>query len=255
MEVATRHDRCWANALGACASKMSREHYVSKAFFSGPAVTVQGFSWCKTEPKTVSLAAATAKILCEKHNSSLSPLDAEAASYMRVVRQHLQLTENRSKSRFVAYHIRHFSVNAQLLERWLLKVLLNLCFESKMLIGLDGEAEGMPALSLVQICFGQSAFQGRAGMYVASYNGMSMEMGEALRFSPLVRSDNKIVGGFFTVAGVNFFLSLDPLGPPSNLAEVPNIEDQWLHAQLQWKFREIKTEIDHRLSHVIRFKW
>lgn len=255
MEDAVHQDRCWANALGTCDSRMSREHYVSKAFFSGPAVTVQGLPWCKTEPKTISLAAATAKILCEKHNSSLSLLDAEAANYMQVVREHLLLTETRSKPRFTAFHIRHFSVNAPLLERWLLKVLLNLCFESKLAIGLDGETAGRPPLSLVQICFGESVFRGRAGMYMASYNGMSMEMGEMLRFSPLVRSDNKIVGGFYTVAGVNFFLSLDVRGPPPSFTEVPNIEDQWLNAQLQWKFREIKTEINHCLSHVIRFKW
>lgn len=255
MKHATHEDRCWANSLGTCASKMSREHYVSKAFFSGPAVSVQGFQWCKTEPKIVSLASATAKILCEKHNSALSPLDTEAANYMQVVREHLLLSEARSRPRFTAFHVRYLNVNAKLLERWLLKVLINLCFDSEMLIGLDGELAGKPPQSLVEVCFGEAEFQGKAGMYVASYNGMSMDMGEMLKFSPLVRRDNRIVGGLYTVAGVNFLLSLDPLGPPLNLPEVPGIEDQWLNAQLQGKFREIKTEIGHCLSHVIRFKW
>lgn len=246
---------CWASPLDDCEGKVSREHYVSEAFFSSPTVQIQGLHWCKAEPKTIGISSATSKILCEKHNSLLSPLDAEAGLFMQAIREHLRLTDARSKPRFAPFHIKSLSVNARLLERWLLKVLLNLSFGGALKIGLDGVQPGKASLRWVNVCFGRSPFEGRCGMYVGSYAGMSLEMGETLRYSPAVREDQRILGGFFTVAGIYFYLCLEPGGISVPMREVAGVEPMWAKSSLTWRFHEMITEISHRRSHVIRFNW
>jgi hypothetical protein len=247
--------RCWADSLHNCEGKSSGEHYVSQAFFSDKTVTIKGLPWCKTEAKTIGLASATSNILCRGHNSALASLDAEIGNYMRVVRDHLHLCESRSLPRFAPFHIQYFSINARLLERWLLKVLLNLCFGGNLLLGVDGQRPGIVSPSLVDVCFGLSSFEGKAGLYVGAHEGMSLEMGETLTFSPLVHEDRRVVGGFFTVAGVYFFLCLDANGLCAPISEIPGLDPRWADTELKWRFREIKVNMNRQLSHVIRFKW
>ena len=61
---------CWARNLGGCSGKMSAEHYLSRASFpDGATLTLPGW----TEPRKVGAAAMTSKVLCQHHNSMLSP--------------------------------------------------------------------------------------------------------------------------------------------------------------------------------------
>jgi hypothetical protein len=247
--------RCWAAPLGNCEGKTSREHYVSESFFSGPAVRIQGLHWCKGEPAVVGLASATAKILCESHNSALSPLDAEAGTFMEAIREHIRLSEARTKPRFTPFHIRRYKIRARLLERWLLKVLLNLSFNGPLKIGVSGTEPGIPPADLVETAFGLRPFATRAGMYVASYAGMNMSMGEEVKYSPLISEGDRILGGFFVVAGVHLFLALDPAGPPKNLSDVESLESTWRAASLRWRFQEFRANVSFQPSHVVQFKW
>ena len=84
-------EKCWANSLGDCDGKISREHTVSESLFKGTYVDVKGFSWCKSEEKRIGLGSLTKKILCEKHNSALSPLDAAASHAFDVLRKQTKL--------------------------------------------------------------------------------------------------------------------------------------------------------------------
>jgi len=69
---------CWANALGDCAGGMTREHLISRGQFGDTSVTVQGYSWCQDEPRTVGIGGVAARILCAHHNNTSSPLDSAA---------------------------------------------------------------------------------------------------------------------------------------------------------------------------------
>ena len=155
----------------------------------------------------------------------------------------------------MAYQVKRLSINARLLERWLLKVLLNLSFGQQLQLGISSQADGAVPTELVRICFGLQPFSGKSGMYVGAHNGMNMQMEEELRYSPLLIDGNRVVGGFFEVAGIHLFLSLDPNGPPPTFNEVEGIQGQWRTTQLRWQFREIQTVLNHRMSHVIRFNW
>jgi len=42
---------CWAEPLGDCAGKMSREHIVTRGIFENDGTFVQGFPWCPQPTK------------------------------------------------------------------------------------------------------------------------------------------------------------------------------------------------------------
>lgn len=246
-------DDCWAASLGNCADGISREHYVSEAFFSGPSVAVRGLPWCKDQTKVVGIGSATAKVLCKKHNSDLSPLDQEAGNLMGVIREHLRLTAARPKRPISPFKIERMFVNADLLERWLLKCLINLTTGGSYLIGTDGVSPGNPPRELVLIAYGQTKFEGESGMYVGAHVGLDMEMGEKLEFAPLLLDNQRVMAGLFRVAGLQLYLSLDPLGITSPLPGGSGLDVDWQMTDLHRPFKKIKVKLGKYVSHTIEF--
>jgi hypothetical protein len=78
---------CWAASLGDCGGKLSREHTISGCLFPSGKVTVEGFDWCPNGPKTIGVAGLVRRILCERHNSSLSELDSAMLKCFEAIRE------------------------------------------------------------------------------------------------------------------------------------------------------------------------
>lgn len=153
---------CWAACLGDCREHLTREHLISASLFpNAKSIFVQGFPWCANEQKEVGLANLTSNILCKHHNNSLSPLDTAAGHAFNnfEVISKLISEANQNNGRF---KIKESHVNALLLERWLLKTLINVCYKNNQLIG-NGIEVGIPDNNLVKICFGESRFTDGAG--------------------------------------------------------------------------------------------
>ena len=108
---------CWALSLGDCANGLSREHYISDGIFDDVFLTVVGLPWCRHEPRKIALKSAVAKILCEKHNSALSPFDSEAANLSKFLVSHVYRQPLVDSS---------VKLQGKLLEKWALKTFLNL---------------------------------------------------------------------------------------------------------------------------------
>jgi hypothetical protein len=144
----TTVDGCWALALGDCGGKLSREHTVSECLFRNGTVTVKGLEWCSDEPKTIGVDNLTRKILCQTHNSRLSELDSEALKCFEAIRESARLNEQRARVRRKSWTLKHFEVDIRLLERWLLKITINLVYQDKWRFGDYGEAAGPPRKSL-----------------------------------------------------------------------------------------------------------
>ena len=247
---------CWAANVGECGGKTSREHVVSKSLFVSPEITVQGFHWCKDEPKTVGIESLTAKILCQEHNSRFSPLDSAAGAAFEALRQQTKLANERQKlPPGVLLKIERFIIDASLLERWLLKTLLNLTYGSGFFIGIGGTEKGVPPNDLVQICYGLQPFPGNAGMYVAANEGMTLEMSDTVIFSPLIKDDQRVLGGFFEFRGIRLFLALMPEGLNYPLWSIPRISPGWANAKLLRPFKKIKAKHGKHLSHTVEFRW
>src|SRR5437764_11288626 len=121
--------RCWAKSHSECSEQMSGEHLISKALFPRR-FAIRGFPWCKGEVKTVGVNALTAKVLCKKHNSLLSPLDAAAKDAWCVFRYISDL--NNEHQRLVALGIWHrpqrmkFRLDGWRFERWAFKTTINM---------------------------------------------------------------------------------------------------------------------------------
>ena len=247
---------CWASCLSDCSDKQSREHIVSKSLFDSTELEIQGFAWCKAEPKRIGIGSATAKILCEHHNNCLSPVDDAAVNAFDALRQQTKLSNDRAKLPAVArLPIIRFWIDARLLERWLLKTLLNFSYQGQFLIGLSGVEAGVVPRDLVDLCFGRTRFQQRAGMYVASNVGMKVDFADVVAFHPLIRDQQRVLGGFFSFRGVRFFLCLMPEGLQVPIGSIKPIVEGWQDAELHWRFEKINVRHFKNLSHVTHFDW
>jgi hypothetical protein len=202
---------CWAASLGDCEGKISREHLVSQALFPDGKITVSGLNWCKDEPKTVGLAALTGKILCRRHNSELSELDAAVKRTFETFDESMQLFQLRSKLKSRRWTIRTFTIDGALLERWFLRTLVNLSHGGAWIIGEGKHQTGMPNDELVRIAFGKAAFREKAGLYTAAHDGEQITLRQGLRFTPKTVGNN-LLAGMFSLCGYRFFLSLLPAG-------------------------------------------
>lgn len=196
--------KCWAEHVGGCVEKNSREHLISRALLQSVTVVVEGFDWC-SEPKRVGVEALTRKILCARHNSGLSPADEAIVQFNAIA----------TSPKVGA------CISGRSLERWFLKTLINLSIGSAEHIG-EGMANsepGWPPPYLAAVAFGSFPLTHCMGLYVLTCKEpYKYRVGEIL-FVPLVR-DGVISGALFGIAGMYFFLSLRPGPAPTTIGQM-----------------------------------
>lgn len=113
---------CYMAATGDCGGGLSREHYISRGLIDGPELRVRGMPWQREEVAHYSPDNLVARILCRRHNSAMSPLDAHAIRFfsaLEVGLSHAQRRSLSSKSRF-------FMTSGDGLELWAMKTLASL---------------------------------------------------------------------------------------------------------------------------------
>jgi hypothetical protein len=111
-----------------CSPDLSAEHYLSRSVLDAigsPAVAIDGVPWLAPgERKVVGIENLTAKILCIRHNSALSPLDQVAGQFfkkLRVIHADLQRRSLSSKRSLVI-------ISGEALELWMLKLTCGLFY-------------------------------------------------------------------------------------------------------------------------------
>jgi hypothetical protein len=248
-------DSCWASCLGNCSQKLSREHLVSESLFLSEKIRVQGFPWCANNAVDIGISGLTAKILCERHNNTLSPADESGAKAFATFRESMRLDNVRRGMKPRVWNVKQFRIDGPGLERWCLKTLINLSCNGTLPIGRDSQVAGRPSERLVRVAYGLESFQGRAGLYFVVRPGMVLTSDETVRFSPLIKNNSIIEGGLFTFRGMNLLLFLEPEGPPEPLDGVFINGEDLGYAQLNFHNREIKTSVGKYLSQVIRIDW
>lgn len=248
-------EKCWARCLSDCKDGITKEHLISASLFpKAKGIFVQGFNWCADTQIEISIASLTAKILCKHHNNNLSKLD-DAAGHAFNNFEFISKLMHEAVSTNSRIRVKESHVNALLLERWLLKTLINVSYQGNYLIG-NSTTKGIPEDNLVKICFGKSAFNNGAGMYVAANTGDMMGFGSHLTFSPLIeKSENRIVGGLFGFAGLSIFLWLIPEKLPNDFKWIENLNSKWLNYQPSRPFKKIKFKIPNGSTHTLRFNW
>ena len=118
--------KCWASSRGDCAGRQSGEHIVSAGIYDGPTVFVRGYPWCRTV-KEIGLDRATAKILCEHHNNTLSPVDDAGIAAFDTLQEmfRLQDVRRRHKPSTGRWTLVESEIDGLGFERWLLKTTIN----------------------------------------------------------------------------------------------------------------------------------
>ncbi|MDF3822394.1 hypothetical protein P3G55_21015 [Leptospira sp. 96542] len=113
--------KCYANSVGNCSSKFSREHIISDSLLKSK-VGVSGFDWCKGKEVFIGKGSFTQKILCTTHNSALSPFDSEMTRLFKI----LKVYDDQSKIKTGIIGYKEEIIQGELLERWVLKTSINL---------------------------------------------------------------------------------------------------------------------------------
>lgn len=248
-------EKCWANIIGNCSDKLSREHLISESVFKNNEIEVSGFEWCRDKPKAVGLSSLTSKILCQKHNSDLSILDSEAANTFKKIREFSRITNVRRNLKNKNLNVLEYEINGSRLERWFLKTLINLSLKSDLPIGVTSDRSGLPSKKLVEIVYGLKLFKRKAGLYFVVKKGQNINTKERIEFAPLIQSNKYIEGGLFKIKGFNFLIYLNESGPPDALTGISLGDDYWGDSLLNFHNKIIFDSISGKTSQKLIFNW
>lgn len=113
---------CYLASSQNCGGGLSREHYISRALIDQRDVFVRGMPWQKAEVQRLSPDNLTAKILCRRHNSALSPLDTHAQRLFLGIEEASHHASRRSLSRKPQF----FMTSGDAMELWAMKTLAGL---------------------------------------------------------------------------------------------------------------------------------
>ena len=102
---------CWAESLKDCSNKLSREHIVSEGAFPYQTLRVKGLPWCLDEFKEISIASFTRKVLCERHNNSLTDSDQAYINAMQCFRDEVPLYLARNKMKPIRWTLQKFQID------------------------------------------------------------------------------------------------------------------------------------------------
>ncbi len=172
-------------------------------------IKVQGFSWCADQPKEITVATLVTKILCRKHNTDLSPVDASAGQSFDTLREVARLKNVRERMMPIRWNVKKYRLDGIMLERWFLKTLINIAFDREVCHRLRGNGRGTAIRAL-------EPFKGKAGMYTMSRVGMQFDLEDRVSFSPIMQRaphGEYVAAGIFVFRGFQFLLHLEPEGP------------------------------------------
>jgi hypothetical protein len=201
---------CWAKALGNCGGGMSREHAMSKCVYPEQTVFVSGFDFCKSGPKEIHINSLTAKILCRNHNSQLGEqVDSAGGELFNAIREFTKRRQDQSDFPKLKWLPIQYKLNARLLERWFLKVMLGIAFRGKLIIGPGDTPPGTVPLWLVRAAFGMEALSPGQGMYVAFRINERVQLEDRFRYTAKTIGANLLMGDFL-IHGLRFYLNLQP---------------------------------------------
>jgi hypothetical protein len=245
---------CWANCLGDCSDKISKEHIITAGLFLDDKIIVQGLPWCKSEPKEIGLASFTKKNLCTTHNGELSVTDSAAISSINVLRDATHLSNLRIKHNITHPTIKRFKIDGPALERWFLKTFINVAYKQAYPIGNESAQPWLPSRDLVEIAFGRNQFAPKAGLYFLGDPGEQIISNERLRVVTLANRDGVLVGAMFYLRGFRFLLFVEKTGPAEqvDLVGVAGISGPSTSC---YHLTKIRVKLGNQLSHVIEIHW
>ena len=193
------HESCYANRLADCNSKLSREHWISKSLLHhlnrDNKLKVSGLPWVG-EGQVLPPDAFGSNILCKRHNSALSSLDAIA---VRLFEAFDEEGADGSGQRLLYIFSGHD------LERWLLKILCGIT--SSRNLTLEAEADSSIPRYWLDVLFGDAQVPDEQGLYVCKSRGHRFEGPHGLKLQAIV-GGGRLTGMGLYVCGYELILSM-----------------------------------------------
>lgn len=239
------HPRCYLRLTQNCSAKISGEHFISRAVLEvlGNMVAVDGAPWLPAgESKGIGINKLTAKVLCERHNGPLSPLDANAGEFFRRLLDIHTDMKHRSLSRKRTVWL----TSGEALERWMLKAACGF-FHSKN-ASMDGSILASDHAFNDDLAI-RALFRGvwndGCGLYMQGGPGTTLMTAGAVSLSALTsNSEKRVVGARLVIGGLGFDLLFD------NSA----FEEDWPPPGLVYRPAELIFENGQR-EHRIWLSW
>lgn len=198
---------CYLRDDADCGTQMSREHFISESILkiiqvANGELLVQGFPWLKS-PRRLSPNALASRILCQRHNGALSPLDAIALRFYRranSAREHLLAPRGRRDKVYL--------FNGNDLERWMLKVLCGLLVSGNAATGDGSKFVSEPIPAWIDVLMGRREMPAKLGLHVTSKVGDPISGSPGIGFGPAFGDTGEPVGAVACINGLCFALTL-----------------------------------------------
>ena len=191
---------CYASPLTDCSLRRSREHYISESLLHylnrNKDLTVRGLPWLKSERQILHPSAFASRVLCERHNSALSPLDTIA---VRLFQAFDEQGASDSGQRLLYLFSGHD------LERWLLKILCGITSSKN--LTLDGKIDLSLPKYWLDVLFGDAVFPDEQGLYVCKSRGHRFEGPRGLQLRAIT-GRGRLTGMGLWVCGYELILSM-----------------------------------------------
>lgn len=205
------HPKCYAASLNDCGREITGEHFLSRDVLEelgATTITVRGFPWQKKEAQPVGIASLQANILCDRHNSALSGLDAMAGRLFRSMRtvQAMGANSGISSNSITLFAGADFT-------RWMLKALMGLA-SARAARRPGGEPlPWSPPPLWLRILFGRVSFPKTWGLYVRAQAGSHHSLDAThVSIAPFSGNDGEINGCLVHFAGFEFALAMTDVG-------------------------------------------
>lgn len=236
-------DGCYLSFTNDCSEKLTGEHYMSKVVLEQLGdFNISGAPWLKPgQTQTVGINSMTANILCARHNSQLSELDATAGTFFKMLDDIWIDMGRRSLSRrpTVKY------ISGETFERWMLKVFCGAFFSKiasnnrQRIINTHVMDDGALFAALLA-----NQWQAGCGLYIQPGGRILPE--NKVNMAPLsVKDSNLVVGIQMNFRGLNVcsifdtrYLSLDIL-----------TQQGWMH-----RVSRLRFDVQQR-SHILVLTW
>jgi hypothetical protein len=203
------NESCYLKSTLNCSTKANKEHYISRSVLQqlGEPLRCAGLPWEKPGVEIkYGLNSLSSHILCDRHNSALSPLDQLASNAFKTIRASSDELNIRSTSR----RNKWFLISGEALELWAFKTICGLFYAS---VAARNKQSLNKAYSIDVSRFERAVSQRRVdagcGLYVTPHTGQR----KPFAYSPLsVEQGKRVIGIRIRLAALEFDVVLDPTG-------------------------------------------
>lgn len=240
---------CYAGALGDCGGDISKEHWISESVLlhvsTGGKTFMTNAPGLPPEGKWIPARTFAAKVLCERHNASLSGLDAAGRDFMQTLKE---IDHAAAGAIPAAQPVYIFSGHD--IERWLLKALCGGLAAGAFQTRAAERLQGDVPREWLELLFSRPHFPSGWGLYFTSEVGTRFDADERLGVAAIT-VEGRVIGISATMRGIEFVLVVRDVPAPNKRAGALTASSLYRPEA----FRVGYGSTEKRGESVVRFCW